>query len=180
MCGHDIQQSTNQLRKVANPVYGQLNRGKFPCPRSRLRIWFRETGLAVPSLVSLLILYTNAESGAWYSSRIPGRRPYIFTSTTHPRVYRVTQLRTDGIHCRESVGTGPVVLSQGSSSNGCCPCITMDQMLLCSSLFPHPLLIYIENVPIIGCTKYTSIKYYCCSQLLYCLWNCFFIFTPDL
>ena len=86
MCGHDIQQSTNQLRKVANPVYGQLNRGKFPCPRSRLRIWFRETGLAVPSLVSLLILYTNAESGAWYSSRIPGRRPYIFTSTTHHRV----------------------------------------------------------------------------------------------
>ena len=47
---------------------------------------------------------------------------------------------------------------QGSSSNGCCPCITMDQMLLCSSLFPHPLLIYSENVQIIGCTKYTSIK----------------------
>ena len=44
---------------------------------------------------------------------------------------------------------------QGSSSNGCCPCITMDQMLLCSSLFPHPLLIYSENVQIIGCTKYT-------------------------
>ena len=43
---------------------------------------------------------------------------------------------------------------QGSSSNGCCPCITMDQMLLCSSLFPHPLLIYSENVQIIGCTKY--------------------------
>ena len=88
MCGHDIQQSTNQLRKAANPVYDQMNRGKFPCPRSRLRIWFRETGLAVPSLISLLILYTNAESGAYsrYSSRIPGRRPYIFTSTTHHRV----------------------------------------------------------------------------------------------
>ena len=26
------------------------------------------------------------------------------------RVYRVTQLRTDGIHCRESAGTGLVVL----------------------------------------------------------------------
>ena len=26
------------------------------------------------------------------------------------RVYRVTQLRTDGVHCREFVGTGPVVL----------------------------------------------------------------------
>ena len=26
------------------------------------------------------------------------------------RVYRVTQMRTDGVYCRESVGTGPVVL----------------------------------------------------------------------
>ena len=33
---------------------------------------------------------------------------------------------------------------QGSSSNGCCLCIPMDQMLLCSSLFPHPLLVYSE------------------------------------
>ena len=116
MCGHDIQQSTNQLRKVANPVYGQLNRGKLPCPRSRLRIWFRETGLAVPSLVSLLILYANAESGAFsrYSSRIPGQASIYFyqhhTPSGQSRVYRVTQLRTDGVHCRESVGTGPVVL----------------------------------------------------------------------
>ena len=89
---------------------------KFPCPRSRLRIWFRETGLAVPSLVSLLILYTNTDSGAYsrYSSRIPRRRPYIFcqqhTPSGQSRVYRVTQLRADCVHCRESVGTGPVVL----------------------------------------------------------------------
>ena len=27
----------------------------FPCPRSRLKIWSRETGSAVPSRVSLLI-----------------------------------------------------------------------------------------------------------------------------
>ena len=30
---------------------------------------------------------------------------------------------------------------QGSSGDGCCLCITADQMLLCSSLFPHPLLV---------------------------------------
>ena len=43
--------------KVANPARGQLNREKliFPCPRSRLRIWFRKTGSAVPSRASLLI-----------------------------------------------------------------------------------------------------------------------------
>ena len=30
---------------------------------------------------------------------------------------------------------------QGSSSDGCCLCITTGRMLLCSSLFPHPLLV---------------------------------------
>ena len=74
-------------REVANPVHGQLNRVKIPFPRSRLKIWFRETGLVVPSRVSLLILYTNAESGAYSrdSSRCPWRRPYSFT-TIHYRV----------------------------------------------------------------------------------------------
>ena len=32
------------------------------------------------------------------------------TPSGKSRVYRVTQLRTDGVHCQESVGTGPVVL----------------------------------------------------------------------
>ena len=44
--------------KVANPARGQLaEQGKLilPCPRSRLRIWSRETGSAVPSRVSQLI-----------------------------------------------------------------------------------------------------------------------------
>ena len=38
---------------------------------------------------------------------------------------------------------------QGSSSNACCLCITMDQMLLCSSLFPHPELVYSVFFPFI-------------------------------
>ena len=43
--------------KVANAARGQLNRENdfFFFPRSRLRIWSRETGSAAPSLVSLLI-----------------------------------------------------------------------------------------------------------------------------
>ena len=32
------------------------------------------------------------------------------TPSGQSRVYRVTQLRTDGVHCRESAGTGPVNL----------------------------------------------------------------------
>ena len=45
---------------------------------------------------------------------------------------------------------------QGSWSNGCCLCITMDQMLLCSSLFPQPLMVYSEYVQIISSIS----KYY--------------------
>ena len=164
MFGHDIQQSTNQLRKVANPVYGQLNRGKFPCPRSRLRIWFRESDLAVPSLVSLLILYTNAESGAYsrYSSKFRGGvhivlpAPHTIGSVPilsgHAIAYRLRSLPRVRWHRASS--------PQGSSTNGCCLCITMDEMLLCSSLFPHQLLIYSENVQIIGCIQSIQVSKY--------------------
>ena len=50
--------------EVANPARGQLNRENtyFPiCPRSRLRVWSRETRSAVRSRVSLLILQPQAE-----------------------------------------------------------------------------------------------------------------------
>ena len=57
MYGHTYIKSKDQPGKVANPARGQLNRENktFSCPRSRLRIWSRETGSAVPSRVSLLI-----------------------------------------------------------------------------------------------------------------------------
>ena len=46
---------------------------------------------------------------------------YLFnrhTPSGQSRIYRVTQLRTDGVHCRESAGTGPVNLKV--VRNGCC------------------------------------------------------------
>ena len=70
-------------------------------------------------------LHTQAESGAYlrYSSRVP-RRPYIYLNRHTPsgqsRVYRVTQLRTDGVHCRKSADTGPVSLK--IVPNECCLC----------------------------------------------------------
>ena len=48
----------DQPGKVSNRARGQLNRENDispACPRSRLRIWSRETGSAVPSRVSVLI-----------------------------------------------------------------------------------------------------------------------------
>ena len=93
-------------------------------PRSRQRTWFREIGSAVPSRVSLLILHIQAGSGAYSrdSSRIPRRRSCISSTAIGSvpiRVDQVTHLRTDGVHRRESAGTG-VVSPQGGSSNGGC------------------------------------------------------------
>ena len=109
--------------EVANPARGQLNRENeyFPvCPRWRLIIWSRETYSVVPSRVSLLILSTQLESGAYSrdSSRFPRlRRPFIYTAIRHgasgqSRVYLVTQLRlrTSVLAFTayvEFIGTGP-------------------------------------------------------------------------
>ena len=118
-CGHHISKSKSQTGKVANPARGQLKTEKneyFPS-RSRLKIWSREMVSAVPSRVGLVILHTQARYFAYLrdSSRFPRQLPFIYlnrhTPSDQSRVYRVTQLRTDGVHCRESAGTGPVNLN---------------------------------------------------------------------
>ena len=106
----------------------------FPCPRTCLRIWSHETGSAVPSRVSLLILQTQTESGAYSREpRFPRRRPFIYSNRHTPlgqsRVYRVTQLRTNGVHCRESAGTGPVVLKVVPVTGAAILQVTMDQLM---------------------------------------------------
>ena len=52
----------------------------------------------------------------YYLSRTTVRSRH--TTSGQARVYRVTLLRTDGVHCRESAGTGPVNLKVVPS--GCC------------------------------------------------------------
>ena len=42
------------------------------------------------------------------------------TPSVQSRVYRVTQLRTDGVHCRESAGTGPVFLKVVPVTSAAC------------------------------------------------------------
>ena len=68
--------------------------------------------------------------------------PYAIGSV--PRVYRLLQLRTDDFHCRESAGTGPVVLKVVPLTSAALQ-VTMDQ-LMCASLFPHPLLVWCGHV----------------------------------
>ena len=82
-------------------------------------------GLGSPAPRQPAHLPTQAESDAYLrdSSRFPRRRPFIcfnrYTPSGQSRVYRVAQLRTDGVHCRESAGTWPVNLKV--VPNGCCP-----------------------------------------------------------
>ena len=63
VCKYDqhFQPSMDQPGMVANPDHGELTGDFifFPCSHySRLRVWFRGTGLAVPSRTRLLILHT--------------------------------------------------------------------------------------------------------------------------
>ena len=76
-------------------------------------------------------LHTQTESGAywWDSSRFPRRCPFIYSNRHTPsgqsRVYRVTQLHTDGVHCREHRASKP----QGSSKRVLPGEVTMDQSI---------------------------------------------------
>ena len=114
----------DQPGKVANPARGQLNSDIFfPCPHSHLRIWSRETSSPVPSSVSLLILHTQTESGAysWDFPRFPRWRPFLHTVNrhrinpefiSHATAYR---WRSRPRHRRHRTSSPQV-----SSSNRCC------------------------------------------------------------
>ena len=84
-------------------------------------------------------LHAQAGSGAYLrdSSRVPRRRPFIRLSRHTPsgqsRVYRVTQLRTDGVECRESTGTEPVNLKVVPNEWQ----VTMDQLIFASLSYNH-------------------------------------------
>ena len=110
------------------------------------RLWINRVRLPILLVVSwtgfsLLILHTQAESGAYSrdSSRVPRRRPFIYSNRHTPsgqsRVYRVTQLRTDGLHCRGSAGAGPVVLKVVPVTAAAILQVTMNP--LCAPLFSH-------------------------------------------
>ena len=126
MYGYTYSKSVDQPVKVANPARESAEQRNliFPCRRSRQRIWSRETGSTVPSRVSLLISILRLNLMLTYG--IPpefrgGVHLFILNRHTplgQSRVYRVTQLRTDGVHCREFAGTGPVNLKV--VPNECC------------------------------------------------------------
>ena len=88
---------------VANPAGGQLNRKHVFSP---VPVRAREFGLArrvrpSHSAPARLFLPIPAAASIYV---------YRHTPSGQSRLNRVTQLRTNSVHCRESAGTGPVVL----------------------------------------------------------------------
>ena len=118
ICGHHIKQSFDQPDKVAIPFSWSAGQGKliFSYPRSRLSIQPRETGSAVPSYVSLLVLHAQTKYSPYSRdfscllSVAVAIYLYRHTPSGQSRAFRVTKLRVDGVQCLEPAGTGPVVL----------------------------------------------------------------------
>ena len=122
--GHTYSKSMDQPGKVANPARGQLNRERnIPLSAFAPGNLVSRDGFGSPIPRQPAHLHTQAESGAY---RIPpefrgGVHILILnrhTPSGQSRVNRVTQLRTDGVHCRGSAGTGPAYLKV--VSNECC------------------------------------------------------------
>ena len=117
--------SKHQPSKIANPARGQLNReNEFPLSPFAPENLVSRDGFCSPVPRQTARLHTQDESGAYLgdSSRVPRRRLFIHLNRHTPSgqslVYRVTQLRTDGVQCRDSAGTRSVNLK--AISNGCC------------------------------------------------------------
>ena len=102
MYGKRFQQSMDQPGMVANPA--------------RDHFWSRDTGSAVPSrpasacsfsVLTLNLVLTHGIPPDFHGGVHLFKSPYAIGSV---RVNRVTKLRTDDVYCRESAGTGSVVL----------------------------------------------------------------------
>ena len=132
--------------KVANPARGQLNReNKYFLSAFAPENLVTRDGSGSPVPRQPAHLHTQAESGAYLrdSSRVPRRRPFInfnrHTPSGQSRVYRVTQVPTDGVHCQEPAGTGSVNLKV--VPNECCLGRSPYGPINMRLSFPHPLLV---------------------------------------
>ena len=102
----------DQPGKLANLAGAQLNRGKCFSP-----LFPFEFGLARqvwPSRPASARVFSTRKLKMVLTQGIPpdfrdGVHIYRQPPSGQSRLYRVTQLRTNGVHCRESAGTGPVV-----------------------------------------------------------------------
>ena len=125
MVTHTYSKNMDQRGKVANAARGQLNREKlyFLSAFAPENLVSRDV-FVNPVLRQPAHFYTQADTGTYLRDSpniCDGVHLFFlnrYTPSGQSRVYRVTQLRIDGVHCRESAGTGPVNLKV--VSNECC------------------------------------------------------------
>ena len=131
----------DQPGKVANPARGQLNNKiNISLSASAPDNLVSRDGFGSPVPRHPAHLHTQAESGAYLRdfSRVPRRRPFIYFEPPYAiGVNRVTQMRTDGVHCRDYAGTGPVNFKV--VPNECC--LGRSPWTNMRLSFPHPLLV---------------------------------------
>ena len=133
-------------------------------------IWSRKTVSAVPSRVSLLILHTQAESGAYLrdSSRFPRRRPFIYIIPPHV-IGPVPSLSGHAIGYRwrslPKVRRPRTSKPQGSSERVLPWQVTMDQ-LICASLSQTHYWYEMGMLKVPAVVILYS--FYCTPVLLYC------------
>ena len=141
--------SMDQPGKVANRTRGQLNRKNqyFLSAFAPENLVSRD-GFGNPVPRQPAHLHTPAESGAYLRDPpefLDGVHLFILnrhTPSGQSRVYRVTQLRTDGVHCRESAGTGLVNLKV--VPNECCCLSRSPWTNYYAPLFPTPTISWYE------------------------------------
>ena len=137
MYGHTYSKSKDQSGKVVSPARTSwTGKNIMSLPAFVRENLVLRDGFGSPVPRQPAHLHTQAGSGAYLrdSSRVPRRHPYIFLNRHTPsgqtRVYQVTRFRTDGVHCRESAGTGPVNFKVVSRMGAALP-----------GLFPTPTIV---------------------------------------
>ena len=158
MHGHIITGRTIIVWSALSAEYGSTGHGGqscswaaeqgkmfFPVTFRRLIFWFRATSPAVPSRASLLIIPIPTLAYLFYV--FTGFLPMSATATIYlhrqpppgqSRVYQATQLLADGVHCRESAGTGPVVLKVVPVTGAAFLGVNMDQSIcVCVCVSSH-------------------------------------------
>ena len=146
---HTYSKSMDQPGKVVNPACAQLNReNKYFVSAFAPENLVSRDGFGNPVPRQPAHLRTLAESGAYLRDPPEFRDDvHLFILNCHTpsgqsRVYRVTRLRTDGVHCRESYGTGPVNLKV--VPNECCCLGRSPWTNSYAPLFPTPTINWYE------------------------------------
>ena len=83
------------------------------------------------------------------------------TPSGQSRVYRVTQLRTDGFHCRESAGTGPINLKV--VTNECC----LGRSLPSRNTFKyHEEVLFLQPIDWVGLRRSRCVQFFFAPTVL--------------